>query len=1029
MKNAFRRALALLLTAMLLLSALPAASAALVYYAYIDDEAVNSLTHDIYGSDSRLYLSDLDIEPHSDYYGGVRFFTRSGSTYTMIDDDEYLRDGDTVYVALFASASAYRSCDDQTDAEALIAVTYHEDAYAINVKPGADYTLALKDFDPHGSYGLTASGSGYVIVYALPDTGTLYWARTAVTASDRIPLSDISGGKLVYSAPEGAASGEDAFSFHVYLDNVRIVSYAEMYVDITSSGASGLATSATLSVELDDDGSYKFEEEDFDFSSRTYDIEDFTYVSITALPRYGYVEYNGSQIRTSTKITTSDIAAGKLIYTLDTDTDYSAASQDTLTFVVYTDKLNGVYTGTLVVDLSRYSAAGYDYVVKTSSRGSHTFRLSDFDDPDGDFAAADYSSTTARKDGHLTLRTAPAYGLLKLSGAELRSGDNIPLDGIRQGLLEYVPDSASDSRPDLFEFLLYDSGDNRVARDDMYIDRTAVKTGSTNPYGEDAMVAWMNGKTTYTFTLDDLDSPESANPLESYHSTGSTDGYIEILTVPTSGYLTLYGGRDAVLLEEGDLVTLNEIARGDLIYSAAPNTADAYATFTFCAHSSDRRLISPKSVLIYIDFYETPPSKGRYTSTVSKAAKTVRVEFSDLALAADNSVSVRLDAGALTDLAAAAGFTGGTLELIADVKDSTPTSRTVTLDASLFTDRTKSDVFSTIRLVASDSGQNTNGTAITNICKLSVPTASVAALYLMSTADFSMTLEKYSMTDSDKADLPNKTYNGGLARKVTFQLGNSKVNIPDATLTLPYGKINNKTGAVIMMVQQSSGHFEPALSSSYNQSDSTVSAYCVSGYVCTPYYRGNDTGMTFSDLTDPSVSWATDFIYSLAARNVVQGVGNNQYAPTKSVTRAEFIKMLVGSLGLYDEAATCSFTDIKGTDNAWAYAYIASAVKAGIVDNGTAFNPGKAIDRQTMALYAYRASLSGAANINLPTDQKAETFLDQAQISSGNTAAVTAMQRAGIIQGDGQGHFSPTGTTTRAAAAKIICMLMQFKYN
>ena len=45
------------------------------------------------------------------------------------------------------------------------------------------------------------------------------------------------------------------------------------------------------------------------------------------------------------------------------------------------------------------------------------------------------------------------------------------------------------------------------------------------------------------------------------------------------------------------------------------------------------------------------------------------------------------------------------------------------------------------------------------------------------------------------------------------------------------------------------------------------------------------------------------------------------------------------------------------------------------------------------------------------------------------SAIVTAMQRAGIIQGDGACHFDPTGTTTRAAASKIICMLMQHLYK
>jgi len=290
-------------------------------------------------------------------------------------------------------------------------------------------------------------------------------------------------------------------------------------------------------------------------------------------------------------------------------------------------------------------------------------------------------------------------------------------------------------------------------------------------------------------------------------------------------------------------------------------------------------------------------------------------------------------------------------------------------------------------------------------------------------------LEKYTMTSADKTSLPNKTYNGGLARRVTFYVGNTKVNLDDAVLTLPYGKITNKADTVVLMVQQSDGKFAPALSSSYNASDYSVSGCCSSGMVCTPYYRGADSGMSYTDMTDPSVSWALSYVYNLSARGVVQGDGTGHYYPNNKVTNAEFIKMLVGSLGLYDASATCSFTDIKGTSSEWAYAYIASAVKAGIVTDGSKFNPTAPISRQTMALYGYRATLSKAADIDLPTIKEAVTFPDASAIDSANRTAVTAMQRAGIFQGDDLGYFNPNGSTTRAAAAKIICMLMQYKYQ
>lgn len=1039
MNITLRRGFALLLTAILLVSALPLTAAAASYYAVIDGQEISKDSCTVYGNEPRLYLSDIPVEPHKDYYAFFAFYERNGKDYELIDDESlyFLQDGESAYLGLFDSNTDFREREDVSYTSALICVTYSTEEFTISVSPDSYHTLTLDDFDPNGTYELDSYEvkSGIIVINELPKEGVLYLSNEEVREDDRIRFSDINSGKFVYSAPETGSATEDSFVFSARINEMNIpkVSRATMYIDLSTTNDAGLATSADATVELDSDGVYTFEMDDFDYSGRTYDVEDFEYIRITTLPQYGYVQYEGVDIRPSTQISLDDIEDGELVYTLDTGTDYSAATEDSLVYVVYTDKQNSVYTGTLNVDLSRFSAAGYDYTVRTDTRGSRTFRLSDFDDPDGEYEAEDYTDTSSRNDGYITLRTVPSYGKLELDGDTLSAGEDVYLDDIRQGYLKYVPDSATDSRPDTFEFMLYDADGDRLARDDMYIDRTAVKTGIVDYYGEDALVAWMTGKDEYVFTLEDLDSPDASYPLETYHDADDKekDGYIQILTTPDSGELTLYSGRKAITLSAGDEVFLDEIVSGEFSYIRDDDTAEAHTSFTFCAFDDRGREVSPSSVTVYIDFYESAPiAKGSYTYSVGKTAKTVRVEFTDLSVDSTTlSVTTGLSAGDLTDLAAAAGFTGGTLELVADVKDTSLNSRTITLDASLFTDRTKSSVFKTIRLVTTDAGRSTSGAAISNICKLSIPTASVESLYVMSTADFTLTMEKYTMQPADKTNMPNNTYNGGLARKATFYVGNTKVNVDGAAMTLPYGKITVKPATVVMMTQQTDGSFAPALSSSYNKTDYTVTGYCDSGYVCTPYYRGSDSGMTYNDMGDPSVAWALEYVYSLAARNVVQGVGNGSYAPRNSVTRAEFIKMLIGSLGLYDATATCSFTDIRGTSSEWAYAYIASAVKAGIVEDGTSFNPGKAIDRQTMALYAYRASLSGAADIDLPTTHAAKTFVDQSKIGSANLTAVTAMQRAGIIQGDDQDRFDPTGTTTRAAAAKIICMLMQYKYQ
>ncbi len=1026
-----RRSAALLLALVLLVSALPMSALAAGYYAVINGEQVDKTSHTIYSSEGRIYLSEIEIDPSNDYYSRFDFCEDPDNPRDYIEDPdrEYLRHGDSIYVALFADKDDYN--DHRPDV--MLCLSYSNEEFAITTEPDSYYTLKLSDFDPYGTYALQNNiRKGYLIVESLPEEGTLYYNNSRVSRRDEILLNDISRGKLVYAAPETASADGDQFAFSVVSDLVNLISDAVMYIDLSDGNEAGLPVNAAKTLKLDRNGSYTYDLADFDFHKNTYDIDDFSYIRITTLPEFGYLEYREELIRTSTAIPLADIKAGKLTYTLDNGTDYSAVTADQLKYKVYTAQKNPVYTGTMSMDLSLFSAVGYSYAVKTDTRGERTFRLADFDDPEKDWTAAQLTDKDKDRDGWVTFVSLPRYGDLLLEKNALRTGDDVYLDDIRQGLLKYVPDSATDSAPDSFEFILSDSSGDQVVREEMYIDRTAVRTGVVSYYEDDALVVWMTGKTDYSFTLSDLDNLASSRSLEDYHNSEKEeqDGYIEILTLPDSGKLTLGTDRSARTLRVDDTVTLDEIASGELRYTRDSYVTDAYTSFSFRAYDGRGRLISADAVTVYIDFYETDPyTKGSYSYTVNKATRTVQVTFSDLSVDSSQGVSAGLSAGDLTDLAAEAGFTGGTLELALDVKNSSLDRRSLTLDASLFTDNSKRSVFSNIRVVATDAGQSTSGNAITNVWKLNIPVESIASLYVMSTANFTVELEKYSMTAADKTSLPNKTYNGGLARRVTFYVGNTRVNLEEARLTLPYGKITNKPATVVMMVQQADGSFAPALSSSYNTADNSVSGYCVSGMVCTPYYRGADSGMSFTDLTDPSVSWATSYVYSLSARGVVQGDGTGRYNPTNKVTNAEFIKMLVGSLGLYDATATCSFTDIKGTSSEWAYAYVASAVKAGILTDGGKFNPTATINRQTMSLYGYRASLSAAADIDLPTTYEAENFLDASGISSANRAAVTAMQRAGILQGDGQGHFDPNGTTTRAAAAKIICMLMQYKYQ
>lgn len=67
--------------------------------------------------------------------------------------------------------------------------------------------------------------------------------------------------------------------------------------------------------------------------------------------------------------------------------------------------------------------------------------------------------------------------------------------------------------------------------------------------------------------------------------------------------------------------------------------------------------------------------------------------------------------------------------------------------------------------------------------------------------------------------------------------------------------------------------------------------------------------VAFKDLG--KVAWAADAINALAAKGIIKGMDGTSFAPMKSVTRAEFVTMLVRSLDLSNSASPATFSDVK----------------------------------------------------------------------------------------------------------------------
>lgn len=170
---------------------------------------------------------------------------------------------------------------------------------------------------------------------------------------------------------------------------------------------------------------------------------------------------------------------------------------------------------------------------------------------------------------------------------------------------------------------------------------------------------------------------------------------------------------------------------------------------------------------------------------------------------------------------------------------------------------------------------------------------------------------------------------------------------------------------------------------------------------------------TFDDLSN--VEWAKEAIEKMAEQNIVAGDGSGKFNPDNTVTREEFVKMLVAAAKVYSSEAKCTFADCP--EDAWFYPYVASAYKNGIAEGMSEehFGVGEKLTRQDMAVLCKRAKKGSLAAV-----KEAETFTDDAQIADYAKDIIYELFSAGMINGMGDGSFAPLETATRAQAAVMI---------
>ena len=175
----------------------------------------------------------------------------------------------------------------------------------------------------------------------------------------------------------------------------------------------------------------------------------------------------------------------------------------------------------------------------------------------------------------------------------------------------------------------------------------------------------------------------------------------------------------------------------------------------------------------------------------------------------------------------------------------------------------------------------------------------------------------------------------------------------------------------------------------------------------------------------PSGHWASDYIARVAEQGLMVGTSDTTFAPEETITRAMFVTILARyAKAETDNNAETAFTDVPAGQ--YYTGAVAWAAANGIV-NGTSavtFAPNDPVTREQMAALLYRA-MRFLGN-KCPQDGKLDVFSDASALSDWAVEGMIWAAGAGLFGGFEDGTLRPQETATRAQAAKVFCVLLDY---
>lgn len=167
----------------------------------------------------------------------------------------------------------------------------------------------------------------------------------------------------------------------------------------------------------------------------------------------------------------------------------------------------------------------------------------------------------------------------------------------------------------------------------------------------------------------------------------------------------------------------------------------------------------------------------------------------------------------------------------------------------------------------------------------------------------------------------------------------------------------------------------------------------------------------FTDV--PSNHWASSSISEMADKGIMSGIGNNLFAPSNTLTGAEFVTMIVRHF----------YEDKLGTEGEKWYSEFMDAAKSANILTGTNVTAEGTINRYDMARLMY--NVLKAEGITTSSLSDTSKVADWSAVPSTYRDAVSVCYNMGMLSGvDSKGTFNGTGVMDRAQAAVVMDRLL-----